>query len=511
MDEYCKVLIVDDEFIMRQGMKHMLEWEKEGFQIVGEASNGQEGLVLVEELKPHIVLADIVMPVIDGIEFSEILGKRYPSVQVIILSSYDKFEYVKTTLLNGASDYILKPALNPENLLNTLHKAAERIPGMHLRSQKEVPYGTQVEKFLLGFQEKLDVAAFAEFFPHTLFRLLAVNIREAAGRSKEDMISMQRMTEEWFKEKAGYVALPVFLNEGILCIVLNYRLKDETAIIVDAKVAADRLGRIYPRTFFVLSRNFSDMQEMKLHYRQEISEELPHAFYHPGKHLLVKKSYCGKKNISRFEFESYTRLLSQGRYEEALQMFGDYTGYLCKMQTEEEKLKNLTRNLLYNFLIELEKLGVDSDSVKERQFSMLEQALWIKDFETAVETIIKELRQTLEQNSCTEDERILEMKQYVALHYQEPLELSDIAVQFGLSYHYLSSYFSQMAKEGFSEYLNKLRIEHARNLLRDSDMSIAEIGCSVGYSDHSYFCRVFKKITGDTPSGYRREEKQRGR
>ena len=75
MAEYCKVVIIDDEFIMRQGMKHMLDWEKEGFQIVGEASNGQEGLEVIEKKKPNIVLTDIVMPVLDGIEFSEILNK----------------------------------------------------------------------------------------------------------------------------------------------------------------------------------------------------------------------------------------------------------------------------------------------------------------------------------------------------------------------------------------------------------------------------------------------------
>lgn len=93
MAEYCKVVIIDDEFIMRQGMKHMLEWEKEGFQIVGEASNGQEGLEVIEKTKPNIVLTDIVMPVLDGIEFSEILNKRFPEMQLVILSSYDKFEF----------------------------------------------------------------------------------------------------------------------------------------------------------------------------------------------------------------------------------------------------------------------------------------------------------------------------------------------------------------------------------------------------------------------------------
>lgn len=154
MSEYCRVLILDDEFIMRQGMKHMMDWEKEGFQIVGEASDGRQGLELVEKVSPHIVLADIVMPVMDGIEFSEILGKKHPEIQLIILSSYDKFEYVKTTLLNGASDYILKPTLNPENLLKTLRKAAERIPGFRLQAQNDVSYKAQLERVKIGWMSR---------------------------------------------------------------------------------------------------------------------------------------------------------------------------------------------------------------------------------------------------------------------------------------------------------------------------------------------------------------------
>ena len=129
---YCKVLIVEDEFIMRQGIKHMLEWEKEGFTIVGESTNGQEALDLIEKLKPNIIISDIVMPILNGVDFSKVVQKRYPDLQIIILSSYDNFEYVKDTLLSGAVDYILKPTLNPEQLLVTLKKAVDRIPGLEL-------------------------------------------------------------------------------------------------------------------------------------------------------------------------------------------------------------------------------------------------------------------------------------------------------------------------------------------------------------------------------------------
>lgn len=127
--EMIKVLIADDEYIMRQGLKYIINWEDEGYEIVGEASNGQEAFALTQELCPHIVICDIVMPVLDGVDFSQLIHENYPNIQLIILSGYDKFEYVKNTLMNGAVDYILKPTLTPDGMRSTLKKASERIPG----------------------------------------------------------------------------------------------------------------------------------------------------------------------------------------------------------------------------------------------------------------------------------------------------------------------------------------------------------------------------------------------
>lgn len=511
MSEYCKVLIVDDEFIMRQGIKHMIEWEKEGFQIVGEVSNGQEALALVEEIRPHIVLSDIVMPNIDGIEFAEIMGKKYPTIQVIILSSYDKFEYVKATLLHGASDYILKPTLNTENLLKALKKAAEKVPGLILKGQEEMPYASQVEKVLIGYKEKLDTPAFASLFTNTFYRLLAIDLRKICGTNKEERADIRRTIEEYFETCLNYVALPVFLEEGIVCVVLNYWRKDEETIFTDGHKLAIRMQRIYSKTFWVLSRCFSNMQEIKEHYQHDIKAEIHSGFYHPGKAFFAIEDYKEREKPERFAFETYTGYLGKERYQEAFDMFREYIRYLCEQQTEVDKLKNLTKNLLYNYLMEIEKFTVESEDLKEKYFYMIDNAARIDEYEEICTEIFDALAQVLAKRLGMEDYRIVEIKQYVENHYQESLELSGIAQRFNFSYTYLSTYFSQTVKEGFNEYLNKIRIEHACELLRRSDTPIAGIGSSVGYSDHSYFCRVFKKITNETPSNYRKRRNQESR
>ena len=110
MESYCKILIVEDEFLLRQGIKNLVHWEQEGFQVVGETNNGKEALQLIESLHPHLVITDIVMPIMDGIELTGIIQERYPEIKVVVLSSYSDFEYIKSAMKNGAEDYLLKPA-----------------------------------------------------------------------------------------------------------------------------------------------------------------------------------------------------------------------------------------------------------------------------------------------------------------------------------------------------------------------------------------------------------------
>ena len=185
-------------------------------------------------------------------------------------------------------------------------------------------------------------------------------------------------------------------------------------------------------------------------------------------------------------------------------MFRDYTEYAWANHMEERMMKNLTKNLLYNYLMEIEKYSVNSESLKEQYFQEIDSTQRIEEYQSVIRKITGEVQRLLDKIGKKEDIRITEIRQFVEHHYAEPLELSDLAVRFNFNYSYLSAYFSQTTKEGFSEYLNKIRIKEACRLLTETDNSISEVGSRVGYGEHSYFCRVFKKITGETPSSYRR-------
>src|SRR5699024_7453484 len=127
MDAFITILIVDDEQKIREGIRRLINWENAGFKIVGEASNGQQAVHLIQRLQPDIVITDLMMPEMDGIELTTIIQKQYPSIRFIVLSSYDDFSLVSQSFKNGAVDYLLKPTLNSENLLKIVEKTAHTI------------------------------------------------------------------------------------------------------------------------------------------------------------------------------------------------------------------------------------------------------------------------------------------------------------------------------------------------------------------------------------------------
>lgn len=506
MNGYCKILVIDDEFIIRQGMKHMIDWEKEGFQIVGEASNGQEGLKMIESLQPNIVLTDIVMPIVDGMELSKQIQKRYPEIQIIILSGYDKFEYVKSTLLSGAVDYILKPTLNPTDLLKTLKKAAGRIPGMVLVKDDEVRYDQLMERYLIGFEEKLDDAVFSECFRYSCFRLFGTNLKQLYGGNKEIILRVQEMLDEFFMEhEADFIGLRIMMSEEYYLYVINYKLGKESLLLGCLEQLVEEIAGLPEKTHFILGTQFLKMTKIKNAYQNEFLV-LAESFFYNKNTLLIKGtgSITTSDSMKKIDYVLFSSYLSNKQYQEAIQLLKEYILISIKAKTQEYKLKNLAKNFIYNMLLSLEQLNIDVDYIRQDYFAKLDSTYYAAEFIEVFHELTQVLSNLIHQKAYSNNDRVQELMNYICEHSSEALDLAEVAKVFNFNYNYLSSYFNLHSEEGFSDYLNKIRIEKACELLKNAMFSIAEISEKVGYSDQSYFSRVFKKITGRTPSSYRR-------
>ena len=162
------------------------------------------------------------------------------------------------------------------------------------------------------------------------------------------------------------------------------------------------------------------------------------------------------------------------------------------------------KNMLYYFLDNLDLAEEQKDVLRYEYFRKISKARYESEYKEVMQRIFDKIAELVDITQKTIDDRIPRMLAFIEKNYDQDLRLEDMATEFNFNYHYLSAYFHQHMKEGFSDYLNEIRTAKACELLENTDLSIAEISEKVGYSEHSYFCRVFKKTTGKTPSVYRR-------
>ena len=246
MESYCKILIVEDEFLLRQGIKNLVHWEQEGFQVVGETNNGKEALQLIESLHPHLVITDIVMPIMDGIELTGIIQERYPEIKVIVLSSYSDFEYIKSAMKNGAEDYLLKPTMNPDSLLKAVQSAAAKLNIAAFQKQQTIPE-QMVQKWISGFAADVLEADWRKAFPYDTFLLLGTDLI-AINKTGE---TLQRQ-EKWlqtaipneFKQLMAWAVTTV--DRKCILILLNISENDLQSVLQTCNGFFEKLRNHFP-------------------------------------------------------------------------------------------------------------------------------------------------------------------------------------------------------------------------------------------------------------------------
>lgn len=508
MNDSCRIMIVDDEFIMRQGIRFMMKWEACGYEIVGEASNGRDALEKLSEVSPHIVLCDIAMPVMDGLDFIKVAHKEYPDIKIIVLSGYDNFEYVREALLNGASDYVLKPTLNPEELTKLLDKVAADIPGLQLKKKSGSDLELLLEKFMTGKDEKADGrVAFA--LTGSCFRLFVLQLK-CRDKNGADLSQVFFDKAEAFFREAAYMKYLKFLysHKEVLCAVVNYDMRDDGQLKQDLRTFLEQLGMISERAFAACGKCHRSLGPLRDEFVQgDLLER--EVFYSDGSHIYFDEGSDEKHMLKRFDFRGFAASVAAHKYDEAICELKDYIYAAADSQMPEFKLKNQMKNLLYNLIGENDEHAKELETLCTEAFEAMEKTCCCADFLMVFDEILKKTAIILGSTNSDEGTHLKEILDYIREHYTEDLTLQSVAERFNFSYSYLSAYFNQYAHEGFSEYLNKVRVGKACVYLEDAAYTIAEVSSAVGYSDHSYFCRVFKKVTGETPSSYRRERLKR--
>lgn len=517
--DYCKVLIVDDEILIRQGIKHFMDWEQEGFHIVGEASNGVEALERIAELKPHIVITDIVMPVMDGEELTRQIKQQYPEIEIIILSSFGEFDYVRSTFQHGVADYILKPKLDHQHLLTVLKLTAERIPSLGLKEGAgggyEPSLDRKLERLLSGYAPDFEPDELATAFPHPHFCLAGFDTRGLEGPLLPTPGTLGDLIHAGLASRSRTspaVVMRVLPLEGtVRALLINAEAQPLDELTHAAQHVASRLADSGQRIPIALTERFTSIEALSDIYTGSLLKLLGYSFYLPHLPVLVEgKLPAPGQRVESFNLNRFTEEFKRGHFRQAFDYLREHAAAMAADYTSDVfEFKSFLGNLVFNITVLLSNMEYDVKELetgKYRHFKAIEDARFASDALACLDVFIGEAEACIsDKASAPANANMKKLLDYIHEHYAEPLNLTDMAKHFHFNPSYLSSYFSSHNNEGFVDYLHKVRIEKAEELLRKGDAMISEISGLVGYSDHSYFCKVFKKLTGLSPSRYRRQ------
>ncbi|WP_195283196.1 response regulator transcription factor [Harryflintia acetispora] len=508
----CRIFLVEDEYETRQSIHYLVDWAAYGFEIAGEAANGQQALELIAQARPHIVLTDIRMPQMDGVELTKTLQMRFPDIRVIVLSGYSDFEYVRDCFQYGAVDYVLKPTLQADELLTLLERIASKIPSCHFVPSFRPTAESLLGLLLAGMSENL-AADPGPFFPGPQYRLLAMDVPYVFDKAPDlgrccDLL--RKAAQECFSGRCTTVA--EFENRRLV-LLINTSAEFERRDAMAARRVAVIMKHSLGDSFWVYSDAIGHWSELYQHWKNGYAATLKQRFYHHKDYFIEEASLrTGFQERVPWDVQHFSALLEQGRMLDALDAMVQYTrDILSTASMEELKLKALLSNIVYQIIDYLEEAELPLEHTVELRRNLIvriSNTRFSGELLQLTEQLAEELQQYCIVKKKPSEEMILD---YVETHYAQQLSLYDLAKQFSFNYHYLSAYFTTHYQKSFTEYLNTVRIQKAQQLLQENILSVAEVGAQVGYTDNSYFSRVFKKSLGVTPTAYRKQYQKRQR
>lgn len=498
------ILLVDDEPWIRTGLKNKIEWTDE-LNLCGEASNGYEALKLAVNLRPDILITDVRMPGMSGIELLEKMLAFLPDLQSIFVSGYSDFEYVKSALTLDACGYVLKP-INKEELNKTIERTLKRI---HKNNQIRRTMQTQMEllqKFLESFQRSLPVPQdiFCQllkdlhfFTCHMYF--LYISIIETG---EDSSLLQQKLNSAIAAVSDTYTSATVPVNDTVSGLfissdkeidIISYSrrlIRALSAQNLDASLALGTPAHSFdevPRTFMTAKNSRQLMHPYSIH---EIV--LP----------STKKAETSLLSLpDEFQREILNAIYSHDSF--------DLDHALTNLETfvrEQEgctlsDIARILHLLMGNIIQFLYEHAVTQILVDEAiaYLQKLPNNQMLKEFRSFCQKVVFYCDQHMPAPNT-----IQKMEQYIKEHFQEDLSLKKMASLFYLNASYFSVFFKNNTGKNFNEYLTELRIEHAKELLSEKNLKIHQIAFSCGYSDSSYFCRIFRKTTGVTPAEYQK-------
>jgi Response regulator containing CheY-like receiver domain and AraC-type DNA-binding domain len=519
-----QVLIVDDEIHCAEGAKCAVDWNALGVEQVFTAYNMKQAQKVLQEQIIHIILCDVEMPKGSGIDLLKWIKENNLSIISILLTSYATFQYAKQAIELGVMDYLLKP-IAQEELVAVFKKAVQAVndkrekdKNMQLADFWNEEERRRVSRFWREVLEKEiapDSAAIMEQAKqeHLTFnennRYLAILFKVYALDLKENQEMLIESVRKILQEEifCDWDQVVLAYHDNCLLSIIGYveNLQEHYANMMEGchiLVNTCRVKLQVPVTCYM--GEFRESGQLAFQYEELLQMDRDNVTECAG----VYNSHTQRQTIgyNRPDMEAWMDLFAEGKYGEVYKEIDRYIDNLAHVRkVNSEVLNYLFHDIMQAFYIAVDRKGVqmyllfqDEDSIKLYQSATKS----IRDFKKWVMHLVQKAAIFVEMAANT-DSVVSRIKKYIDNNICEELTRTQLANYVYLSPDYLSRIFKQEIGIQLTEYITQKRIQRAKRLLKETDLSIGEIAFSVGYSNWAYFSKVFREKNGETPAQFR--------
>lgn len=492
-----RILIVEDEVKIRRGLAALIARQTDN-EIVGEAKNGKEGLVLIMQTNPDLVITDVRMPEMDGLEMLEALAERRISVHCVILSGYSEFEYAKKAIRYGVDDYLLKP-LAPEDILELLNK-------IHVKLEQETKQQSNIAQRILqnrlfdtaqGSDLSADMAEL-KIQPDRSYDLLAGYGWDTLPAERREWLNRILMTELHRKYPDMHCCLLDETRE-LVCLLpqealpefqteLNWYLQRTGGKWIWAVAAVPAFDRLQETMQVIHTFYLYCQKNGQIMTKEAMAAFAAEPFAYPEELEVRLRAALYREDGSLLE-----------------QYFTEFKEYMWKKPFPPPQIKDGYSRLVHRMLHWIEDAEKSTYEKLEplRYASKISNVYTREEMDRILDEILHELKSETEHKEDISNYAIKKAISYIRMHYAENISLEEIADRLDITPEYLSTLFNREVGINFSGFLRDFRLSHAKRLLKGSDKKIYEIAQEVGYPDSKYFNRVFKENVGVSPREFR--------
>lgn len=505
-----KIVVLDDEEKVCTLICTLIDWKGIGLTLEGTASDGPSGLALLEKKKPDLLITDIRMPGMDGLELIEKAKKNLPDLQVIIISGYSQFDYAQKAIRCGVVNYLLKPVKKQE-LNDTLKKMAAQYERMRLATSKTQELEEQVRSHELQNRKNTlrtavqqhDAQVFASCGLAYPVRLFAVKID---GMQPPYDMQAEQVLADKLEEFADADGKGISALSGSVCFIVRPGTDDEYGVRIlawaKAQVQIFRSFTLtvstcpaaespdaFPVSVGLLYQGLSRrLDEGTLAVYEENAYAAPENF---NEQPLVKELFTSMQQSNRqLFFETLGKFLTPFSRKK-------YPPYECECAV---------RQCCTSILDEAkQRLEPSSYASAEKEYALVDMACSRESLADNAAAFADKVY-----TRVTEDERdrlvrpIRDAQLFIARHFDDSgISLAEVAAHVGLNATYFSGLFKKSCNTGFAEYLQSIRLEKAKDLLVTTSKPVKQIAADTGYSDPKHFAKVFRSVIGINPNEYR--------